>query len=101
MVAGKQGELMVHTPQDFINNDPIKQLQTKYKEFLNGFKGWLAKQSLPVESAIVTITSAAHGTTIGGIMGTLTTNVVASAPPPLIYRLWPLSSKPRLHVSYE
>ncbi|KAM0071039.1 putative sterile alpha motif domain, mitochondrial import inner membrane translocase subunit TIM22 [Helianthus debilis subsp. tardiflorus] len=82
MVAGKQGELMVHTPQDFINNDPIKQLQTKYKEFENGFKGWLAKQSLPVEAAIVTITSAAQGAAIGGIMGTLTTDVAASAPPP-------------------
>ncbi|KAI7755013.1 hypothetical protein M8C21_020180 [Ambrosia artemisiifolia] len=82
---GKQTQLTLQTSQDFINNDPIKHFQTKYKELENGFKIWLAKQSLPVEAAVVTITSAAQGAAIGGIMGTLTTDAASTfpaAPPP-------------------
>lgn len=44
-----------------------------------GFRLWLSKQPLPVEAAIVTATSAAQGAAIGGLMGTLTTDVL---PPP-------------------
>lgn len=84
MVEGKQEELVVHAPKDLMHN-PITQFQTKYKELENGFKVWLAKQSLPVEAAVVTVTSAAQGAAIGGFMGTLTNDVASSfpaAPPP-------------------
>ncbi|KVI07596.1 hypothetical protein Ccrd_014010, partial [Cynara cardunculus var. scolymus] len=84
MVEGKQEVLVVHAPKDLMQN-PITQLQTKFKELENGFKGWLAQQSLPVEAAVVTITGAAQGAAIGGFMGTLTNDVATSfpaAPPP-------------------
>lgn len=84
MGAGKQGELVVHEPKDFMNN-PITHLQAKFKDLENGFKGWLAKQSLPVEAAVVTVTSATQGAAIGGLMGTLTNDVSSAfpaAPPP-------------------
>ncbi|KAD4584237.1 hypothetical protein E3N88_21838 [Mikania micrantha] len=84
MGAGNQGELAVHLPKDLMNN-PITHLQTKFKELEHGFKGWLAKQSLPVEAAIVTLTSAAQGAAIGGFMGTLTGDAASTfpaAPPP-------------------
>lgn len=60
------------------NQNPIEQLQARYKELENGFKAWLAKQSLPVEAAVVTATSAAQGAAIGGFMGTLTNDVSSS-----------------------
>lgn len=84
MGGGKQGELVVHTPNDLAHN-PITHLQNKYKELENGFKTWLAKQSLPVEAAVVTLTSATQGAAIGGLMGTLTNDVSSAfpaAPPP-------------------
>ncbi|KAK9075275.1 hypothetical protein SSX86_003597 [Deinandra increscens subsp. villosa] len=84
MGAGKQGELVVHTPKDLLNN-PITLIQTKYKEFEHGFKDWLAKQSLPAEAAVVTLTSAAQGAAIGGFMGTLNNDAASTfpaAPPP-------------------
>ncbi|KAL4557244.1 hypothetical protein LXL04_035417 [Taraxacum kok-saghyz] len=84
MAGGKQGELVVQTPNDLAHN-PITQLQTKYKELENGFKAWLAKQSLPVEAAVVTLTSATQGAAMGGFMGTLTNDVSSAfpaAPPP-------------------
>lgn len=80
MGEGKQGELAVHTPKDLAHN-PITQLQTKYKDLENGFKSWLAKQSLPVEAAVVTLTSAAQGAAMGGFMGTLTNDVSSAFPP--------------------
>lgn len=62
--------------------NPIAQLQTKYKELETGFKSWLAKQSLPVEAAVVTFTSAAQGAAIGGFMGTLTNDLSSAFPTP-------------------
>ncbi|KAF5945044.1 hypothetical protein HYC85_015272 [Camellia sinensis] len=62
--------------------NPVAQLQAKFKELEAGFKAWLAKQSLPVEAAVVTTTSAAQGTAIGAFMGTLTNNVSYSFPTP-------------------
>lgn len=47
-------------------------MQAKLKEMELKFKGWLAKQSLPVEAAVVTATSAIQGAAIGAFMGTLT-----------------------------
>ncbi|KAK1399375.1 mitochondrial import inner membrane translocase subunit TIM22-like [Heracleum sosnowskyi] len=66
------------------NENPITQFQTKFKELESGFKGWLAKQSMGVEAAVVTVTSAAQGAAIGGFMGTLTNDVnsVLPTPPP-------------------
>ncbi|KAI3440991.1 uncharacterized protein J3R85_003038 [Psidium guajava] len=63
-------------------NNPIEQLQSRYKEIEAGFKDWLSKQSLPVEAAVVTATSSAQGAAIGAIMGTLTNDVSASLGPP-------------------
>lgn len=62
--------------------NPIKQLQLKFKELEVGFRAWLAKQSLPVEAAVVTATSAAQGAAIGGLMGTLTGDISSSFPTP-------------------
>ncbi|THF97996.1 hypothetical protein TEA_007545 [Camellia sinensis var. sinensis] len=39
--------------------NPVAQLQAKFKEWNEGFKAWLAKQSLPMEAAVITATSAA------------------------------------------
>ncbi|XP_071711218.1 chloroplastic import inner membrane translocase subunit HP30-2-like [Rutidosis leptorrhynchoides] len=80
MGAGKHTELVIHAQKEFVENNPITQIQTKYKEFENGFKGWLAKQSLPVEAAVVTITSAAQGAAMGGLMGTLTNDAASTFP---------------------
>lgn len=64
------------------SQNPITQLQTKYKELETGFKAWLAKQSMPVEAAVVTFTGAAQGAAIGGLMGTLTNDVSSAFPTP-------------------
>ncbi|KAL1820041.1 hypothetical protein ACET3Z_014910 [Daucus carota] len=64
------------------SQNPITQLQTKYKELESGFKSWLAQQSLPVEAAVVTFTSAAQGAAIGGFMGTLTNDASSAFPTP-------------------
>ncbi|GAV79164.1 SAM_1 domain-containing protein/Tim17 domain-containing protein [Cephalotus follicularis] len=69
----EQGKLI---PRQIQN--PIEQFQVRFKELENGFKSWLAKQSLPVEAAVVTATSAAQGAAIGGFMGTLTNDVSSS-----------------------
>ncbi|KAK3404140.1 hypothetical protein EUGRSUZ_K00480 [Eucalyptus grandis] len=63
-------------------NNPIEQLQSRFKEIEAGFKDWLSKQSLPVEAAVVTATGATQGAAIGAIMGTLTNDVSASLGPP-------------------
>ena len=62
--------------------NPLEQLQAKFKEVENGFRAWLAKQSLPVEAAVVTTTSAAQGAAIGAFMGTLTNDVSSTLPTP-------------------
>ena len=64
------------------NQNPIEQLQVRYKELETGFRAWLAKQSLPVEAAIVTVTSAAQGAAIGAFMGTLTNDGGSPFPTP-------------------
>ena len=76
MGEGKQGVLVVG------QQNPVTQLQTKYKEFETIFKTWLAKQTLPVEAAVVTATSALQGAAIGGFMGTLTNDVSSAFTPP-------------------
>ncbi|CAL9008982.1 unnamed protein product [Prunus brigantina] len=78
MQQGKQGVMVI--PQQ--NQNPIEQFQARFKELESGFKGWLAKQSLPVEAAVVTLTSGAQGAAIGAFMGTLTNDVSSSLPTP-------------------
>ncbi|KAL3650611.1 hypothetical protein CASFOL_007014 [Castilleja foliolosa] len=62
--------------------NPIEAVQAKFKEVETMFRGWLAKQSLPVEAAIVTVTSGAQGAAIGGFMGTLTGDASSLITPP-------------------
>ncbi|KAD0494645.1 hypothetical protein E3N88_44180 [Mikania micrantha] len=60
-----------------INHNPMTQLQAKYKELESRFKDWLAKQSLPVEAAVVNATNSVQGAAIGGLMGTFTSDLSA------------------------
>lgn len=62
--------------------NPLVQLQARFKDLENGFRDWLSKQSIPVEAAVVTATSAAQGAAIGAFMGTLTNDVSSSLPTP-------------------
>lgn len=90
MGDGKQGTAMVAeiSPKGMMmsqlqNPNPIAHFQVKYKQLEDGFRAWLAKQSLPVEAAVVTATSAVQGAAIGAFMGTLTNDVSSPfAPPP-------------------
>ncbi|TKY73985.1 translocase of inner mitochondrial membrane 17 [Spatholobus suberectus] len=75
MEQGKRGIMVV--PQN-----PLEQLQARFKELENGFRLWLSKQSLPVEAAVVTTTSAAQGAAIGAFMGTLTADGSSAFPTP-------------------
>ncbi|KAI3471288.1 hypothetical protein Pfo_027951 [Paulownia fortunei] len=76
-IPTKAGGLMAQAEQN-----PIALVQVKLKEVENRFRGWLAKQSLPVEAAVVTATSAAQGAAIGAFMGTLTGDVSSMVTPP-------------------
>ncbi|CAL0305363.1 unnamed protein product [Lupinus luteus] len=81
----KQGTTLVVTnglPQQFQN--PIQEIQTRFKQLESGFKLWLSQQSLPVEAAVVTATSAGQGAAIGAFMGTLSPDAssVFPTPPP-------------------
>lgn len=51
--------------------NPIQQIQVKFKEVEVGVKTWLSKQSIPVEAAVVATMSGVQGAFIGGLMGTL------------------------------
>ncbi|XP_019149788.1 PREDICTED: uncharacterized protein LOC109146571 [Ipomoea nil] len=64
--------------------NPIEQFQAKYKEIEEGFKNWLAKQSLPVEAAVVTATNFAQGAFLGGLLGNFSSDLSSSmsSPPP-------------------
>ncbi|KAJ4974845.1 hypothetical protein NE237_008019 [Protea cynaroides] len=79
-MEGRQGVMEVSMGLPPPN--PIAQLQTRFKELEVGFRGWLSKQSLPVEAAVVTVTSAVQGAAIGGFMGTLTNDASSAFPTP-------------------
>lgn len=81
MEERKKGLMLAKVSPHQLQN-PIEQLQTRFKELENGFKLWLSKQSLPVEAAVVTATSAAQGAAIGAFMGTLTNEASSSFPTP-------------------
>ncbi|KAG1331654.1 putative Chloroplastic import inner membrane translocase subunit HP30-2 [Cocos nucifera] len=80
-MEGRQG--LVLAPAGSPPN-PIAQVQARFRELEGGFRAWLARQSMPVEAAVVTATSAAQGAAIGGLMGTLTSDLTSAfpAPPP-------------------
>jgi hypothetical protein len=74
MEQGKQGATVLKgSPQQLQN--PIDQIQTRYKHLENGFKLWLSKQSIAVEAAVVSATSAAKWFAIAGFA----TPIVGSA----------------------
>ncbi|KAJ7959487.1 mitochondrial import inner membrane translocase subunit TIM22 [Quillaja saponaria] len=81
MEQRKQGLMVTKFLPPQIQN-PIEELQVRFKQLENGFRLWLAKQSLPVEAAVVTATGAVQGAAIGTFMGTLTGDVSSSLPIP-------------------
>lgn len=92
MEQGKQGVVTKLIPQQ---QNPIEHIQARFKELEVGFRGWLAKQSLPVEAAVVTATGAAQGAAIGGFMGTLTNDLSSSLPTP------PPQTNPQAMASFK
>ncbi|KAF8042991.1 hypothetical protein BT93_A1353 [Corymbia citriodora subsp. variegata] len=79
MEQGKEGMMVSKlAPQQ----NPVEQLQARFKELEAGFRTWLSKQPLPVEAAIVAATSGLQGAAIGAFMGTLTGDVSSSLAPP-------------------
>ncbi|KAL4574715.1 hypothetical protein LXL04_021551 [Taraxacum kok-saghyz] len=72
----KQGALVAG------HQNPFTHIETKYNEIETLVKTWLAKQSIPVETAIVTFTSAVQGAAIGGLMSTFTKDISSAIPPP-------------------
>ncbi|RZC76324.1 hypothetical protein C5167_000457 [Papaver somniferum] len=52
----------------------ITQLQTKWGELENGYKGWVSKQCLPVEIATVAATHAFQGAAFGVLLGNILKN---------------------------
>ncbi|KAL0905175.1 hypothetical protein M5K25_027361 [Dendrobium thyrsiflorum] len=77
-VDGRQGVMVVQPPATNL----LAQLQSRFKDVEAGFRSWLAKQPLPVEAAVVTGTGAVQGAAIGGLMGTLTSDMSSSFPSP-------------------
>lgn len=75
--------------------NPLQQIQARFKELETGFRAWLAKQSLPVEVALVTVTSSAQGAAIGALMGTLTNDMSSSLPNP------PPQANPQAMASFK
>lgn len=67
------------------SQNPIGELQARFRDLEAGFRVWLAKQSIPVETAVVTATSAVQGAAIGAFMGTITSDASSASiptPPP-------------------
>lgn len=62
--------------------NPIPQLQAKLKDLETGYNAWLERQSLPLQTAAVTATSAAQGAAIGGFMGSLMGDISSVFPTP-------------------
>ncbi|KAL1290597.1 hypothetical protein HN51_059236 [Arachis hypogaea] len=81
MEQGKQGVMVAKVLPQHLQN-PIEQLQGRFKELETRFRVWLSRQSLAVEAAVVTTTSAAQGAAIGAFMGTLTADSAATFPTP-------------------
>ncbi|KAL6500997.1 hypothetical protein OROHE_025194 [Orobanche hederae] len=98
MGEDKQGAMVVGIPTNDVvltgqpEQNPIAVLQVKLKEVDSMFRGWVAKQSLPVETAIVTAISGAQGAAIGAFTGLLTADgSFLFTPPPNVANLNPNS----------
>lgn len=65
-----------------VSQNPLVEIQAKFRELEWGFKDWLSKQSIPVEAAVVTFTSGVQGAAIGALMGTFTNDASTSFPTP-------------------
>ncbi|ESQ45582.1 hypothetical protein EUTSA_v10010930mg [Eutrema salsugineum] len=76
------GEMMAMASLFNDQQNPVQQLQVKFKEVEVGFKTWLSKQSLPVEAAVVSTMSGVQGAFIGGLMGTLSPEMPQSGVDP-------------------
>ncbi|KFK34395.1 hypothetical protein AALP_AA5G139700 [Arabis alpina] len=76
------GEMMAMASLFNDQQNPIEQLQVKFKKVESGFKTWLSKQSLPVEAAVVSTMSGVQGALIGGLMGTLSPEMPQSGVDP-------------------
>ncbi|KAJ0253732.1 Chloroplastic import inner membrane translocase subunit HP30-2 [Hirschfeldia incana] len=74
------GEMMAMSSYFNDQQNPIQQLQVKFKEVEVGFKTWLSKQSIPVEAAVVSTMSGVQGAFIGGLMGTLSPEMPQTDP---------------------
>ncbi|WZZ81161.1 hypothetical protein YC2023_101733 [Brassica napus] len=74
------GEMMAISSLFNDQQNPIQQLQVKFKEVEVGFKTWLSKQSIPVEAAVVSTMSGVQGAFIGGLMGTLSPEMPQTDP---------------------
>ncbi|KAL0847557.1 hypothetical protein Bca101_020803 [Brassica carinata] len=77
---GGVGEMMAMSSLFNDQQNPIQQLQVKFKEVEVGFKTWLSKQSIPVEAAVVSTMSGVQGAFIGGLMGTLSPEMPQTDP---------------------
>ncbi|CAH8337328.1 unnamed protein product [Eruca vesicaria subsp. sativa] len=78
--SGGGGEMMAMSSLFKDQQNPIQQLQVKFKEVEVGFKTWLSKQSIPVEAAVVSTMSGVQGAFIGGLMGTLSPEMPQADP---------------------
>lgn len=78
--GGGGGEMMAMSSLFNDQQNPIQQLQVKFKEVEVGFKTWLSKQSIPVEAAVVSTMSGVQGAFIGGLMGTLSPEMPQTDP---------------------
>ncbi|CAO2821422.1 unnamed protein product [Amaranthus hypochondriacus] len=81
MGGGKQELMVTESPKSLIQQNPIVQIQSKFKEMEVHLKTWLSKQSLPVEAAVVTAGGAAQGALIGALMGTFSQDLPSSMVP--------------------
>ena len=76
----RRGEMMAISSLFNDQQNPIQQLQVKFKEVEVGLKTWLSKQSIPVEAAVVSTMSGVQGAFIGGLMGTLSPEMPQTDP---------------------
>lgn len=84
MGEGKQGLMVVEAPTKGLMppQNPLLQIQSKFKELETGLKSWLSKQPLYIEAAVSTAGGATQGALIGALMGTLTQDMSSSLPMP-------------------
>ncbi|CAF2084922.1 hypothetical protein HID58_022175 [Brassica napus] len=76
----RRGEMMAISSLFNDQQNPIQQVQVKFKEVEVGLKTWLSKQSIPVEAAVVSTMSGVQGAFIGGLMGTLSPEMPQTDP---------------------